>query len=97
MPKCCHDWQKVHLPARKTHFSQDIEFTRDTPIFYTSKEELSFVHGGVLDEPESQMMRVCWKVFALQSPIPEEEQRITPNCPKFFCQTDLPANLVKGW
>ena len=62
--------QKVHLPAPKTHFSQDIEFTRDTPMFCTSKEELSFVRGRVLDERESQMMRVRWKVFALQSPIP---------------------------
>ena len=42
--------QKVHLPALKTHFSQDIEFARDTPIFCTSKEELSFVRGTVLDE-----------------------------------------------
>ena len=45
--------QKVHLPASKTHFSKDIKFTRDTPIFCTSKEELSFVRGGVLDERES--------------------------------------------
>ena len=50
--------QKVHLPASKTHFSQDIEFTRDTLIFCTSKEELSFVRSGVFDERESQMMRV---------------------------------------
>ena len=82
--------QKVHLPARKTHFCQDIEFIRDTPIFYTSKEELSFVRGRVLDERESQMMRVCWKVFALQSPIPEEEQRNTPNCPHFFAKLTFP-------
>ena len=82
--------QKVHLPAPKTHFSQDIEFTRDTPIVCTSKEELSFVRGGVLDERESQMMRVRWKVFALQSPIPEEEQRITPNCPHCFAKLIFP-------
>ena len=82
--------QKVHLPAPKTHFSQDIEFTRDTPIFCTSKEELSFMRGGVLDERESQMMRVRWKVFALQSPIPKEEQRITPNCPQCFAKLIFP-------
>ena len=82
--------QKVHLPAPKTHFSQDIEFTRDTPIFCTSKEELSFVRSGVLDERESQMMKVRWKVFALQSPIPEEEQRNTPNCPHFFAKLTFP-------
>ena len=32
------------------------------------------------------MMRVHWKVFALQSPIPEEEQQITPNCPHCFAK-----------
>ena len=82
--------QKVHLPASKTHFSQDIEFTHDTPIFCTSKEELSFTRGGVLDERESQMKRVRWKVFALQSPIPEEEQQITPNCPHRFAKLIFP-------
>ena len=82
--------QKVHLPAPKTHFSEDIEFTRDTPIFCTSKEELTFVRGGVLDERESHMMRDRWKVFALQSPIPEEEQRITPNCPHCFAKLIFP-------
>ena len=92
MPKSCLEmlsWlakrgKKVHLPAPKTHFFQAIEFTRDTPIFCTSKEELSFVRGAVLDERESQMMRVHCKAFALQSPIPEEEQQITPNCPHCF-------------
>ena len=32
------------------------------------------------------MMRVHWKVFALQSSIPEEEQQITPNCPHCFAK-----------
>ena len=82
--------QKVHLPAPKTHFSQDSEFTRDTPIFDTSKEELSFVRGKVLDEMESQMMRVRWKVFTLQSPNPEEEQQITPNSPHCFAKLIFP-------
>ena len=82
--------QKVHLPALKTHFSKDIKFTRDTLTFCTSKEELSFVRGGVLDERESQMKRVHWKVFALQSPIPEEEQQITPNCPHRFAELIFP-------
>ena len=38
MPKSCLEmlsWlAKVHLPAPKTHFSQDIESTCDTPIFF---------------------------------------------------------------
>ena len=82
--------QKVHLPAPKTHFCKDIEFTSDTPIFCTSKEELSLVRGGVLDERESQMMRVRWKVFAFHSQIPEEEQQIIPSCPRCFAELIFP-------
>ena len=82
--------QKVHLPAPKSHFCQDIEFASDTPIFCTSKEELSLVRGGVLDERESQMMRVRWKVFAFHNQIPEEEQQIIPSCPHCFAELILP-------
>lgn len=82
--------QRVHLPAPKTHFCKDIEFTSDTPIFCTSKEELSLVRGGVLDERESQMMRVRWKVFAFHSQIPEEEQQIIPSCPRCFAELIFP-------
>ena len=48
--------QKVHLLASRTRFSQDIEFTRDTPIFCSSKEELSFMRGrreGIADDESS--------------------------------------------
>lgn len=65
--------QKVHLPAPKTHFSWGIEFMRDTPIFCTSKEEFSLMHGGVLDERETKMMRFRWKVFTFYFQIPQEE------------------------
>ena len=82
--------QKVHLPAPKSHFCQDIEFASDTPIFCTSKEEWSLVRGGVLDERESQMMRVQWKVFAFHSQIPEEEEQIIPSCPHCFAELILP-------
>ena len=37
--------QPVHLPAPKSHFSQDIVFDKDTPIFDTSKHKLVFVRG----------------------------------------------------
>ena len=58
--------QKVHLPASKTYFSKDIKFTRDTPIFCTSKEELSFVRGGVLDERESHgTLPVLYRAFTM--------------------------------
>ena len=35
------DGQPMHLPAPKSHFSKDLEFTADTQIFCTTKLELS--------------------------------------------------------
>ena len=48
--------QPVHLPAPKSYFSKDLEFTRDTPIFCTTKHDLVYVKGGVIDERETEMM-----------------------------------------
>ena len=65
----------VHLPAPKTPYRQDILFQGDTPIFCTSKDELSYVRGGVVDDRETQMMKVRWRVFNLFHQIPEEQQK----------------------
>ena len=46
--------QPVHLPAPKSYFSKDLEFTRDTPIFCTTKHDLGYVKGGVIDERENR-------------------------------------------
>ena len=75
----------VHLPAPKTHFTQDIEFEKDTPIFCTSKRPLIFVKNGIVDDWETEMMGVRWKVFCLNYAIPLQQQRqdVMP-CPKCF-------------
>ena len=70
--------QTVHLPAPKTHYRQDILFQGDTPIFCTSKDELSYVRGGVVDDRETHMMKVRWRVFNLFHQIPEEQQKSAP-------------------
>ena len=71
----------VHLPAPKTYFMQDIEFDKDTPIFFTSKRPLIFIKNGMVDDRETEMMGV----FCLNYAIPLEQQRqdILP-CPKCF-------------
>ena len=38
--------QTVHLPAPKSHYTEDIVFERDVPIFYTGKDELVYIRGG---------------------------------------------------
>ena len=75
----------VHLPAPKTHFTQDIEFEKDTPIFCASKRPLIFVKNGIVDDREMEMMGVRWKVFRLNYAIPLQQQRQdVMACPKCF-------------
>ena len=55
--------QTVYLPALKGHYAKDIVFETDTPIFCTGKHELVLIKGGCIDERETKMMRVRWKIF----------------------------------
>ena len=85
--------QSVQLPAPKTHYRQDILFQGDTPIFCTSKDELSYVRGGVVDDRETQMMKVRWRVFNLfHQIIPEEQQKSVFRCGKCFSQLIFPQD-----
>ena len=81
--------QKVHLPAPKTHFFKDLVFEGDTPIFATGKHEIVFIRNGMLDERETEMMSVRWRVFSFSSQIPREEQRSTPACGRCFAELIL--------
>ena len=78
--------QVVHLPAPKCHFANDIVFDSDTPIFSTSKHQLAFVKGGVVDERETEIMNVRWKHFNFNRQIPQEEQREIKLCAACFAR-----------
>ena len=76
--------QTVHLPAPKSHYAQDIVFDSDTPVFCTGKQELQYIRGQVLDERETEMMRVRWRHFMFYAQIQQNEQRNVPPCPRCF-------------
>ena len=76
--------QTVHLPAPKTHFSKDITVKSDTPIFCTTKYPILFLKNGVLDQLETEMMKVQWNLFELSYLIPRESQRVITSCGKCF-------------
>ena len=79
--------QPVHLSAPKTHYAQDNVFDKDTRIFCTSKSEILSIKNGVLDEKETEMMAVRWRVFSLHAQIPEAEQVHDVNpCPRCFAE-----------
>lgn len=81
--------QLVHLPAPKCHFAHDIVFDKDTPIFSTSKHQLVYVKSGVVDERETEMMAVRWKMFNFNRQIPQEEQREVAPCAACFARLIL--------
>ena len=74
----------VHLPAPKTHFLKDIAFSKDTPIFCTSKQPIVFIRGGSIEEKETEMMTVRWKIFRLNGQVPENEQVPVEPCGSCF-------------
>jgi len=81
--------QPVHFSAPKTHCVQDIVFDKDTPIFCTSKSEIVSLRNGVVDDRETEMMAVRWRVLSLHAQIPQEERVIIESCPKCFAQLVL--------
>ena len=84
--------QTLYLPALKCHYAKDIVFETDTSIFCTGKHELVFIKGGCIDERETEMMRVRWKIFNFSSQIPHCEQRNVPPCPRCFAKLILSSN-----
>ena len=81
--------QLVHLPAPKSHYNKDMIFDRDTPIFCTSKYPIIFVKNGAIDQRETEMMSVRWKIFTFNYQIPEAEQEEISPCPNCFSRLIL--------
>ncbi|XP_033630881.1 uncharacterized protein LOC117292827, partial [Asterias rubens] len=81
--------QLVHLPAPKSHFAQDLILNKDTPIFCTRKNPIVLVKGGSVDERETEMMAVCWKILPFHHQIPEDEQKCVPPCTRCFASLIL--------
>ena len=63
-------------------------FDSDTPILATSKHQLVFVKNSAIDEQETEMMTVRWKMFNFNRQIPQAEQQKVTACPTCF------ANLI---
>ena len=68
--------QVVHLPAPKTHYTKDIVFEKDTPIFCTGKQPFIYIKNGVIDQRETEMMSVRWKIFQFNVQIGQNDQKV---------------------
>ena len=74
----------VHLPAPKTPYAKGIVFEKDTPIFCTRKQPIIFIKNGVIDQRETDMMALRWKIFHFNVCIAEQNQEEIRKCAKCF-------------
>ena len=81
--------QAVHLPAPKSHFAKDVLLTGDTPMFCTTSHELHHIKYSVVNERETEMMAVRWRVFQFHRQIPESEQKNIRPCERCFAELVL--------
>ena len=84
--------QLVQLPVPKSYYAKDFPFTGDTPIFTTGKNPIVFVKNGMLDEKETEMMNVRWKILRFHAQIPREKQKKLRPCGKCFATLILGQN-----
>ena len=70
----------VQFAAPKTTYARDIEFSRDTPVFATSKSSIVFIRGSIVDERETEMMDVRWRKFNFFHQIPISTQKTVTPC-----------------
>ena len=78
--------ESVHLPAPKSHYAKDILLNNDTPIFCTSSSKLTYIKNGVLNDRETEMMDVRWKMFNFNYRITESEQKSISPCARCFAE-----------
>ena len=74
----------VHFAAPKTSYSEAILFQKDTPIFAPAKAPITFVKNGLLDERETEMMTVRWRIFTFRNEIPLDKRKVVHLCGHCF-------------
>ena len=76
----------TRVQKSKTHFAEDIEFVKDTPIFSTSKRPLIFYQEwyGIVDDKETEMTALRWKIISFNYQIPLNRQMQIPPCERCF-------------
>ena len=74
----------VHFAAPKTTYNQDIEFSKDTPIFATAKAPILFVKASMIDNRETAMITVQWRIFTFRHQFDIHSQKAVTSCAYCF-------------
>ena len=72
----------VHLPSPMNHYAKDIIVESDVPTLATS---IGPIHRkGMDNEGELTMMDARWLMFSFNHVIPQNEQKVVPECGTCF-------------
>ena len=75
----------IHVSAPKTHYPEDLLWTKKQPVFSTASHEIvkKFISGDI-DERETDMMKTRWNVFKMKYQIDEKDAVTIDPCAKCF-------------
>ena len=62
-----------------------VVFDKDMPIISIGKHAVIYIENGVIDERETEIMSVRWRVSNFNYQIPAEGQRDISPCPEMLC------------
>ena len=73
-------------PKSKTHFAKDTAFVKDTQHLFHKQTTIDFYQEwyGIVDDRETEMMAVRWKIISFNYQIPLNRQIQIPLCGRFF-------------
>ena len=83
--------EKVQIPVPKTHFTENVVWTADTPVFATSKSRIIKLedHGRSIDEVDTKMMDNRWTTFKFRHQFTKANVVEISPCPHCFASLIL--------
>ena len=80
---------KVHISAPKNHSPEDVLLEKDMPMFATSITKIRKYQNGIVNEQESKMIHVRWKIFKFSNQFLESQVRDIKPCGRCFSELVL--------
>ena len=81
--------EPIQVPVPKTHYAENPMWTKDTPIFATSKTKIRKYECGQVDEVETEMMDSRWRVFVFRHKFDVNTKIDLEPCPRCFAELIL--------
>ena len=79
----------IQVLPPKTHYAENPMWTKDKPIFETSKTKIQKYECGQVDEVETEMMDSWWRAFVFRQKFDVNTKVDLESCPRCFAELIL--------